>query len=149
MGAEIKKNIPNNQIRISGVDFTSLLFRQIDRINDSSGYIFQAPLTNRREALITYRKHVFDLEAMMWAKLKSNKSFIQEREKIGLDSKESWALVSSSGNFANLVEYSLIIEKWYKLLMDYMKTFNFYPATDGGYRSGEKEISLGRSEDDE
>ncbi len=137
-----QKNISNQAIRISGVDFTSLLFRQIDRINESSGYIFQTPLIGRREALITYRKHVFDLEAMMWAKLKNNNSFIEEREKLNIDSFDSWALVATSGDFASLVKYSLIIEKWYKLLMDYMKTFNFYPATDTGFVSGKKEVPL-------
>ncbi len=79
----------------------------------------------------------------MWAKLKNNDSFIEEREKINIDSKESWALVRSSADFASLVQYSLIIEKWYKLLMDYMKTFNFYPATDTGFISGKKETPLG------
>jgi len=132
------------------VDFTSLLFRQIDRINESSGYIFKSPLDGRKESLITYRKHVFDLEAMMWAKLKNNDKFIAERETIGIDSEESWTLLKNSGDFASLVKYSLIIEKWYKLLMDYMKTFNFYPPTDVGYVSGKKEVPLGKSgEDDE
>ena len=86
----------------------------------------------------------------MWAKLKNNDSFVAEREKIGIDSKESWELIKNSGDFASLVKYSLIIEEWYKLLMDYMKTFNFYPATDVGYVSGKKEVPFGkRGEDDE
>ncbi len=86
----------------------------------------------------------------MWAKLKNNESFVAEREKIDLSSKKTWALLKNSGDFASLVEYSLIIEEWYKLLMDYMKTFNFYPATDTGFRSGQKEIPLGGAgKDDE
>lgn len=147
--AGFSKNVPDSKIRINAVDFTSLLFRQIDRINDSSGYIFKAPLESRREALLTYRKHVFDLEAMMWAKLKHNDSFIAEREKLNLGSKETWGLVKSSADFASLVEYSLIIEEWYKVLMDYMKTFNFYPATDTGYVSGKKEVPLGQLDKDD
>ena len=94
--------------------------------------------------MFTYRKHVFDLEAMMWAKLKNNNSFIVDRGKIDLESFETWALLSTSGDFASLVKYSLIIEEWYKLLMDYMKTFNFYPASDTGFISGKKEIPLGK-----
>ena len=86
----------------------------------------------------------------MWAKLKNNASFIEERKNIDLGSKETWALLSNSGDFVSLVKYSLIIEQWYKLLMDYMKTFNFYPATDTGFRSGTKEIPLNRvGKDDE
>lgn len=93
--------------------------------------------------MVTYRKHVFDLEAMMWAKLKHNDKFLAEREEIGLDKEETWALLSNSGDFASLLKYSLIIEEWYKVLMDYMRTFNFYPATDVGFVSGKKEVPVG------
>lgn len=144
----IKALIPDGKIRISGVDFTSLLFRQIDRINEARGFILKALPQERAEAMVTFYWHIFDLEVLMWAKLENDPHFMLEREQLGLDNPKLFSYLAKT-DLASLLMFDLTISKWYKLLAKYMKKFNFYPPTDTGFISARKEVPIGRIRDGE
>jgi hypothetical protein len=149
MGQEnIKALIPDGKIRISGVDFTSLLFRQIDRINEARGFILKALPQERAEAMVTFYWHIYDLEVLMWAKLENDPHFMEERAALGLEKKELFSYLAES-KLSSLLMFDLTISKWYKLLAKYMKKFNFYPPTDTGFIAGRKEVQIGKIKDDE
>jgi hypothetical protein len=144
----IKALIPDGKIRISGVDFTSLLFKQIDRIDESTGFIFKVLPQDRPLALATRKLHIEDLEILMWAKLENDPHFMEERKLLGLDDPKVYSYLAKT-DLGSALQFITHMNNWYRLLTKYMKKFNFYPPTDTGFIAGKKEVQIGKIKEDE
>jgi len=124
-------NVNPNNIRSSGFGFEDLIFNQIRMIKElEREATLKQPQFRQGQVLALYHA-VRGLETIIWGKLESNKGYLEEKEKIELNFE-----ILTKETLSNQLTFMESLDKWQKLLVLYLRSFDFYPATPVDFISG-------------
>jgi len=125
------KITPNSEVRSAGFGFSDAIFNQMRMINELEVEVFKSAPVQRQGFILAAFQAIRGLETMIWGKIEKSKTYAEAKEKIKLD----FDALHENG-IPGQLKFMDGLDEWKKLLMLYLRAFDFYPASSVDYIAG-------------